>query len=270
MNGNLNSDNFQYRLNQTSRDDALRVAENHRLVQIATDATTRRSRFSWMRQWFRQSNSIRLGNRQSRHGLRRLLHLPTFLAVVIAIALVTSIPKAAYAQEQAGARNDPGTPEIYHPAFVVFRVGYYYQIKGDQELAIAKFTEAIDLLPNYAYAFAARGDSYALSGNYQAAIEDYTIAIGIYPDYVSALTTRGNAYAMLEQYDLALADFTNAIMQMPEYAPAYRAAGDVHYLMGEIDAALNDYQSYVNYLNGQPDPIIAARIGSAEAQVQGS
>ena len=166
---------------------------------------------------------------------------------VTAVVLTSAAPSFAQSQAEPGAHSDPGPAEVYSPALVSYRIGYYYQFKGDQQQAIAKFTEAIEVLPNYAYAYAARGDSYALIGEYQAAIDDYTVAISIYPDYVSALKTRGNAYAAIGEYELALADFDNAIAQMPTYADAYRAAAEVYTLRGDTDEATKYYRSYAQY-----------------------
>jgi tetratricopeptide (TPR) repeat protein len=172
---------------------------------------------------------------------------------VITTLLTTAAPSYAQSQAQPGAHSDPGPAEVYHPALVSYRIAYYYQFTGDQQQAIAKFTEAIDLLPTYAYTYAARGDSYVLIGDYQAAIDDYTVAIGIYPDYVSALKTRGNAYVAIGEYELALADFNNAITQMPTYADAYRAAGDMYMLRGDIDEANKWYRSYAQYTSDTLD-----------------
>ena len=245
MNGNLNSDNYNYRVNQTRRDDALRAAENQRLAQVATEQPVRRSLFAGLRQLFRRSTSAQPSNSAQRRSLRRVFQQIFAATLVIAVVLTSAAP--SFAQAQPGAHSDPGPSEVYHPALVSYRVGYYYQFKGDQLKAIAKFSEAIDLLPNYAYAYAARGDSYALVGEYQAAIDDYTVAIGIYPDYVSALKTRGVAYAAIGEYELALADFDNAITQMPTYADAYRAAGDMYMLRGDTDKANKYYGSYAQY-----------------------
>ena len=253
MNANLNSDNFQYRLNQTSRDDALRAAKNQRLAQIATEPTTRRSLFAGLHQWLRQSIRVQSSSHHHLRGLQRLPHFIVAVTFMITVLLATASPSHAQAQAQSGAHSDPGPAEVYSPALVSYRIGYYYQFKGDQQQAIAKFTEAIEVLPNYAYAFAARGDSYALIGEFQAAIDDYTVAIGIYPDYVSALKTRGIAYAAIGEYELALADFDNAITQMPTYADAYRAASDVYTLRGDTDEAVKYYRSYAQYASDTLD-----------------
>ena len=253
MNGNLNSDNYNYRVNQTRRDDAMRVAENQRLAQIATEPTTRRPLFAGLRQWFQRSISAQSISNAQRRSLRRVFQQIFAATLVTAVVLTSAAPSYAQSQAQPGAHSDPGPAEVYSPALVSYRVAYYYQFQGDQQRAIAKFTEAIDLLPTYAYAYAARGDSYALIGEFQAAIDDYTVAIGFYPDYVSALKTRGVAYAALGEYELALADFDNAIAQMPTYADAYRAAADVYTLRGDTDQAIRYYHSYAQYTSDTLD-----------------
>ena len=268
MNGKLNTDNYPYRLNQTSRDEALRAAENQRLAQIATEPATRRSLFAGLRHLFRRTQPAQPSSIRHLRGLRQVLHLMLAATFVVTLLWTTAAP--SFAQALPGAHTNPGNTEAYHPALVSYRVGYYYQMEGDQPRAIAKFTEAIELLPNYAYAYAARGDSYSLIGAYRAAIDDYTVAIGIYPDYVSALTTRGSAYTAIGAYNLALADFDNAIAQMPTYAQAYRAAGDVHYLLGEADEAFNCYRRYVQYTSAAADALVTARIETFEAQTKTS
>ena len=48
-------------------------------------------------------------------------------------------------------------------------------------MAIEEFDEAIELDPNYASAYLARGYVYRVLGQYQNAINDYTIAIQAEP-----------------------------------------------------------------------------------------
>jgi len=263
MNGKLNTDNYHYHLNQLHRNDAMHDAENQNLAQLATEPKTHRSLFAELRGLFPRRTSVQSKNGHQIKTLRRLLHL-TFAAIfMLAALLATAAP--SHAQAQPNAHNDPGSNAAFHPELVPFQIGDYYQFRGDQQRAIAEFTKALEILPSYAYAYAARGDSYALIGEYQQAINDYSAAIAIYPDYVSALTTRGSVYTALGIYDLALDDFENAIAQMPTYAPAYRAAGDLHYLLSEKDEAINCYHTYIQYTTETPDAVVMERIDEIEA-----
>jgi tetratricopeptide (TPR) repeat protein len=62
-------------------------------------------------------------------------------------------------------------------------------------------------------------------GNYNAAIADYTRAIKIEPEYASPYINRGNTYAKLNNYNAAIADYTSAIRIDPELAIAYNNRG---------------------------------------------
>ena len=64
--------------------------------------------------------------------------------------------------------------------FVRLRLGEYLE-------AIADFTQAISLNPDYAKAYNNRGNAHSNLGAYQEAIADYTQAIPLTPDYASCL-----------------------------------------------------------------------------------
>ena len=87
--------------------------------------------------------------------------------------------------------------------------------------AIADFTEAIRLDPNYANAYNNRGLAYDDKGDFARAIEDYTQAIRFEPRHVNAHTNRGADYAETGQFDKAIADYNEAIKIDPDYASAY-------------------------------------------------
>jgi hypothetical protein len=149
MNRKLNTDNYQYQLNQIRRDNLMRAAENQRLAQIAAEPATRRAPFAGLRNWFQRSTSAQPNSGHHLRGLRRVLHLMVITTFAIALLWATATP--SFAQVQSSAHINPGNNEMYHPVLVSYRIGYYYQFQRDQQRAIAKFTEAIELLPNYAY-----------------------------------------------------------------------------------------------------------------------
>ena len=57
--------------------------------------------------------------------------------------------------------------------------------------------------------------------DYYGAIADYTKAIELNPDYADAYYNRGNAKRSLKDYYVAIADYTKAIELNPDYADAY-------------------------------------------------
>ena len=74
-------------------------------------------------------------------------------------------------------------------------VALAYDEKGEYDRAIADYTEAIRIKPDYAEAYRNRGVAYAEKGEYDRAIADYTEAIRLKPDYAEAYYNRGIAYA---------------------------------------------------------------------------
>ena len=72
------------------------------------------------------------------------------------------------------------------------------------------------------------------------AIADYTEAIRIKPDYASAYNNRGNAYGDLGQHDKAIFDLTQAIRINPDDANAYHNRNLAYQKQGKKDLAEAD------------------------------
>ena len=90
--------------------------------------------------------------------------------------------------------------------------GFAYYLKGDAERAIADYTRAIELRPNYPKAYNSRGVAYMAHG-YGAAksVPDFDRAIGLKPDFRYAYINRANARLASHPW-LALQDFHRAGM----------------------------------------------------------
>lgn len=88
--------------------------------------------------------------------------------------------------------------------------------------AIAAYSTAIRLKPDFAEAYNDRGFAYYLSGNAKQAIADFTRAIELRPNYPKAYNSRGVVY-MSNGYESsrAIADFDRAIALKPDFRYAY-------------------------------------------------
>ncbi|MBW4615007.1 MAG: serine protease [Desmonostoc vinosum HA7617-LM4] len=112
----------------------------------------------------------------------------------------------------------------------------------DYKGAVANYTEAIRLNPNYAEAYNDRGAVRFLLGDKQGAAADFTSAIKISPNYAQAYNNRGTIRAdYLRDKQGAVADFNQALNINPDYAEAYNRRGLTRATLGDKQGAITDY-----------------------------
>ena len=68
-----------------------------------------------------------------------------------------------------------------------------------------------------------RGEDFAGVHQYDLAIADYTTAIELKPDYAEAYNDRAFAYYLKGDFDRAITDYTRAIELRPNYPKAYNS-----------------------------------------------
>jgi len=142
----------------------------------------------------------------------------THLLIAIAVSFWSAV--VAGSQAQTGA-------EFY------LKRGEDFSGVRQFDRAIAEYTTAITLKPEYAEAYNDRGFAHYLKGDAEAAIADYTRAIELRPDYPKAYNNRGVAY-MAHGYGSAksVPDFDRAIALKPDFRYAYinraNARGPLH------------------------------------------
>jgi tetratricopeptide (TPR) repeat protein len=89
--------------------------------------------------------------------------------------------------------------------------------KGHLDRAIADYSEAIRLKPDFFAAYLNRGTALRKKGEIDPALADYTQAIRLKPDLYDAYTLRGICYGKKGQYEEAIADYTKALEKKPHY-----------------------------------------------------
>lgn len=81
------------------------------------------------------------------------------------------------------------------------------------------------------------------AGDFQGAIADYTAAIRLNPNYAQAYNKRGIIHGRnLKDYPAAKADFDRAIAINPNYGDAYYNRARVREFLEDKDGAIADYQ----------------------------
>lgn len=114
-------------------------------------------------------------------------------------------------------------------------------IKGDNDRAIADYTEAIKLNPKDALAYDNRGTAWRDKGDRKRALADYDVAVRLNPNSPAAYNNRGNIHREKGNNKRAIADYTEAIHIDPNYALAYCNRGNVWHASGDDARATADY-----------------------------
>jgi tetratricopeptide (TPR) repeat protein len=139
------------------------------------------------------------------------------------------------------AEREPVKPTSLDGAYETYNNrAFIKEQDGQFREAIALYSKAIQLKPDYYLAYSNRGSAKFKSGDNAGAIEDYNKSIEIYDAYYLAWYGRGIIYAQLGRNDLALLDFNKAIELNPDYGRSYINRAVVRAKMEDISAAFDD------------------------------
>ena len=146
----------------------------------------------------------------------------------LGIPINTSLRLLASSQVDLGV-NVPSAPVATGPKADDFYIqGGDKSQKGDYQGAIAAYSQALVLNPNYAEAYNNRGITRSDLGDKKGAIADYNEALRINPNSAEAYYNRGNARFNLGDKEGAIQDYQKA-------ANLYQQEGNT-----------NDYQDAIN------------------------
>ena len=123
--------------------------------------------------------------------------------------------------------------------------------------AIAEFSRAIELLPNWATLYHERADTHKLAGDHQSAIEDYTVAISLLPDEiprnsVGIINRRAESYLALGKFEDAAVDYTKALELAPDHVWPRFNRGNCQFQLGRYDQALYDFERAIELAPARP------------------
>ena len=93
-----------------------------------------------------------------------------------------------------------------------------------------------------AVAFFNRGNALDDNGEHDKAIADYTNAIKLKPDYPDSYLNRGMSKEASQDYDGAIADYSQVVKLDPTYAKAFYARGRAYEAKGDLKNALASLQ----------------------------
>jgi tetratricopeptide (TPR) repeat protein len=120
---------------------------------------------------------------------------------------------------------------------------------------IADTTEALRLKPNQAL-YNMRGSAYYDKGEYDIAIADFNDALRIGPPSGIIFHNRGNALRSKGDFAHAIADYDEAIRLNPKEAYSYQNRGSAKQALGDLDGALADINQAIRLNPALPSPLI--------------
>jgi lipoprotein NlpI len=94
-------------------------------------------------------------------------------------------------------------------------------------------------------AYAARGNEYATLLQYDAAIADYTQAIALKPDWPDPYLLRCGVYSAKKMFDRALVDCSYAVQLQPQNIQLHRVRVALYLHLKNFDDAIADYSTII-------------------------
>jgi serine/threonine-protein kinase len=117
-----------------------------------------------------------------------------------------------------------------------------YSNLGEQVLALADCSEAINLRPSHSLAYQNRGLVRRRLGEFQGSLQDYNIAIQIEPNSPDPYYNRGLTRQAMNDVPGAMDDFSKAIAIAPDHVLALYDRGLLQADTGNLTAALSDFR----------------------------
>ncbi len=132
-------------------------------------------------------------------------------------------------------------------------------LRGRYDLAIAAFDDALrdsSLSPaRQAPILSDRGVAKWRLKQYDAALADFTKAVSLNPDYAPAYNNRGNVYMDLNRSEEAYKDFDKAIALSPGFGPAYSNRANASQKLKRLEAAENDFRKAIELMPASSVPL---------------
>jgi tetratricopeptide (TPR) repeat protein len=113
--------------------------------------------------------------------------------------------------------------------------------KGDLDRAIADYDDAIFLNPNFALAYAGRGEILRLKGEFVRSLADLDKAVGLNPKSAPSLYLRGKTLQETGALDRAIADYDEALRLIPGLAAVLTNRGLAYESKGDLPKARADF-----------------------------
>ncbi|HWB60587.1 MAG TPA: tetratricopeptide repeat protein [Chthoniobacteraceae bacterium] len=152
---------------------------------------------------------------------------------------------------QAIALYSQGIGEVHTTPYTMRAEAYAR--KGEREKAIADYTEAIQIDPDWAASYSGRAGLYFDEGDYDKGFADYDKAAELAPKDLNKFMDRGYAYYQRGEWDKALADVDSVMKLKPGWINAVILRGNIYSAQGKYEEAMKEFDDAI----GQSDRVVS-------------
>ena len=186
-----------------------------------------------------------------------MLNKKLFIATIVASSMIF-MPNMNYQV----INNIAHAESLYGLATQKFNEGITLMQSGRNVGALEKFSEAIQINPNYEEAYLYRGLANIVHiveirlpnsiwvgkaiSSIDQAMKDFNKVIELNPKNFRAYFYRGVIYSELRDRQSAINDYNKAIQLNPNYAEAYCEKGYDDYYLGNYQQSINDYKTIIS------------------------
>ena len=124
---------------------------------------------------------------------------------------------------------------------------------GRLEQAVASYTKALQIKPDYAEAHNNLGTALSVLGKPGEAVASYDKALQIKSDYAEAHNNLGNALKALGKPEEAVASYNKALQIKPDFADAHNNLGNALNDLGKPEEAIDSYNKALQIKPGHAE-----------------
>jgi serine/threonine protein kinase/Flp pilus assembly protein TadD len=121
-------------------------------------------------------------------------------------------------------------------------LGVAYDARGQADMAIGEYREALRLNPDLADAHNNMGTALRAKGRLEEAIREYLVALNLKPGHAMARHNLGLSYACSGDYDSAIQEYMGAIRLKPAFVEARINLGLALAMKGRLEEAIDEYR----------------------------
>ena len=189
-----------------------------------------------------------------------LTALPESFKVLLALALIGASTSFA-----------PATLAAVDKSLIKSQEGSSALLRGRFDLAVAAYDDALKdtNLPAASQAglYSDRGVAKWRLKRLDDAIADFTKAVSLNPEYAPAYTNRGNVFLEMNRAEDAYKDFDRAVSLAPDFGVAYSNRANANQRLNRLDSAEKDFRKAIELMPGSAVPLNGrGKIASATGQ----